>query len=73
MHNNCGDNCKISSCLNVDVLRNILRERLGKDIFSLFVKYLICNKCHTFLFNNQYNKCKCPLPFFFPFLKNYIL
>ena len=46
MHNNCGDNCKISSCLNVDVLRNILRERLGKDIFSLFVKYLICNKCH---------------------------
>lgn len=38
MHNNCGDNCKISSCLNVDVLRNILRERFGKDIFLLFVK-----------------------------------
>ncbi len=52
MHDNCGD-----SCPNIDILYNILWTKIDKDILSIFIKYLICNKCHTFLFNN---KCQCP-------------
>ena len=59
MHSVCGDSCKINSCLIVGILVNMLENNLGIDIFSIFIKYLICKKCHTFLLDNKFPNCVC--------------